>query len=122
MRTILILVLLATFSSAACELTVEYRKARIKVRADIHQEYRNCDKAAKSDAYYKAVSICKAEGRGKNIAGGCFHIVGYELVTTKELTAHCEIFKPKNGDLDRYLEYYMEENSIQKCKPIEPKT
>ena len=116
MRIILTLVLFITFNSLACELTADYRKARIKVRAELYEEYKSCKKAANSDVFYRAVAECKKEGRGKNIGGGCFHIVGYELITTKKLTEHCEIFKPTYNELDAYLEYYIREKSIQKCK------
>jgi len=116
MRIILTLVFFISFSSFACELTGDYRKARIETRAELYKEYRTCKKAANSNAFYKAVAECKKEGRGKNVGGGCFHVVGYELVTTDKLTQHCEIFKPTNKDLNAYLEYHISEKSIKKCK------
>jgi hypothetical protein len=116
MRIVLTLALFFSFGSLACELTGDYQKARIHVRAELYKEYKSCKKAANSDAFYKAVAVCKKEGRGKDIGGGCFHVVGYELVTTDKLTEHCEIFKPTNDDLDAYLAYHVKENTIEKCK------
>ncbi|MBU2709269.1 hypothetical protein KCM76_24955 [Zooshikella marina] len=115
MRKLLLPLLFLSFGSFACELTPEYKKLRTEVKKEITEPYNSCLKAARAHFFYKAVAKCKEEGRGEDIAGGCYHVVSYEVTHDKSELKHCEILNPKIAEIIEYLNEVAEEEGIQKC-------
>ncbi len=115
MRILVIPLLILNFSALACDFTPEYIKLRSEVTKEIRESYRSCIKATSAHFFYKAVSKCIEEGRGENIAGGCYHVVGYEVTHEEMELAHCEILKPTNEQSIEYLQAVAKERGIAKC-------
>ncbi|WP_125719011.1 hypothetical protein [Pseudoalteromonas rubra] len=109
------LLLILSLNSFACELTAEYKSLRSEVTKQIREPYNSCIKSTRAYFYYKAVAKCKEEGRGENIGGGCYHIVGYELMHDKNELEHCKILKPTTEQSKEYLEYSVKKRGIKKC-------
>ena len=55
------------------------------------------------------------EGRAKNVAGGCYHVVGYEQTSTQEDYEHCDILKPSIDEIKEYLDEFVKQKNIKKC-------
>ena len=103
------------FNVFACELSPEYIELRNDFAHKIREPYNSCKKATNSHLFYKAVVKCKEEGRGENIAGGCYHVVGYEVTHDKTELEHCEVLKPTTAQSIKHLEEYSKEKGISKC-------
>ena len=115
MRIFVIPLLILNFSALACELTPEYIKLRSEVTKEIRESYRSCLKATKAHFFYKAVARCIEEGRGKNIGGGCYHVVGYEVIHEERELEHCKILEPTIEQSIEYLQVVAKEKGITKC-------
>lgn len=122
-RAFLTILLLFSFdanSSEQCDLTNEYIKARSEVRKIIYGEdnnYRRCLNAASEIEYWRALSKCVEMGDGKNIGGGCAHLVGRGKYIQKPNNIHCEIFKfePTPELAKNLLDEIVKERDIKKC-------
>jgi len=112
-------------ASDTCEISDEYNQARKEVYRMVNGDnkpYQECKNSMHTAYHWKAVSACVAEGKGKNIGGGCSHLVGHGGYPREKVdVSHCEILKvekPENAkDLFlKYLKEYVEQNDIVKCK------
>ncbi|MBU2969072.1 hypothetical protein KO527_06905 [Pseudoalteromonas sp. C2R02] len=115
MRIILVLLFFLSFNSFACELTTEYKKLRAEVTKEIRSSYNSCLKSTKAYFFYKAVAKCEEEERGKNIGGGCYHVVGYEVTHDESELNHCKILKPTTAQSIEYLEQVAKNKKVEKC-------
>lgn len=115
MKIYLIFLILFTSSSFSCELTKEYRELRSSLRKEAYESYNECKDSTRSYFYYQAVAKCKAEGKGENVGGGCFHIVGYQQTYTEKDIEHCNIFKPTIEQMKKYLNFIVKRDNISKC-------
>ena len=113
----IITILLAAFSSHsfACELTEEYKQARTNAYREANEGYRACVASVGAYFHYKAVAKCTKEGRGKNVAGGCYHVAGYEQTKTPENSEHCKVLKPTVEQVKEYFNSVVSEQNITKC-------
>ncbi|KZN58607.1 hypothetical protein N473_04040 [Pseudoalteromonas luteoviolacea CPMOR-1] len=115
MRILSGFLLILSFNSFACELTAEYRSLRSEVTKQIREPYNSCIKSTRAHFYYKAVAKCKEEGRGENIGGGCYHIVGYEQTHDEKELEHCKILKPTIEQSKEHLKLVAKKKGIKKC-------
>lgn len=115
MRIILVILFFLSFNSYSCELSTEYKKLRAEVTKEIRSSYNSCLKSTKAYFFYKAVAKCKEEERGKNIGGGCYHIVGYEVTHDESELNHCKILKPTTAQSIEYLQQVAKDKKIEKC-------
>ncbi len=102
-------------NAGACELTSEYLALRVEAAKEIRQLYRQCKKAADAHFFYKAVAECIKEGKGKKVAGGCFHVVGYEETHSSADIEHCELLKPSSDQFIAYLHQVSQQKGVKKC-------
>ena len=116
MKVLIAAIFLFSFTSSACELTSEYKDLRRQVTDEVRASYRECIKTTKSYFFYKAVAECMDEGRGVDVAGGCYHIVGYEVTYQPEDIEHCSVLKPTAEQFAEYMEIASEEKGVQRCK------
>ncbi|MFC1751284.1 hypothetical protein ACFL2V_21090 [Pseudomonadota bacterium] len=113
--SLLIMVLISPYSSA-CELTEEYKKARLEVTKWARYEHQQCSKSVGTYYYWQEVAKCKEEGRGKNIGGGCQHVAGHTISKEpKGAREHCEILRVSSEERKEALEKYMKEENISMC-------
>ncbi|MES9970271.1 MAG: hypothetical protein ABW092_09570 [Candidatus Thiodiazotropha sp.] len=102
----------------SCVKTDEYVKAEIFINGFVKYEYEKCTESVGNYNYWVAVAKCTKEGGGKNIAGGCQHVVGhtYDPNRKRASGAHCEILKKTKEDYLELLNKYVSEKGIKKCK------
>lgn len=98
MRVFLLLLAFAfnTYASEECVLTEEYKSARseaAKIIFGSNNDYKKCQNAAYETEYWIALSKCVENGDGKNIGGGCAHLVGRGKYLNSPNINHCEAFK-----------------------------
>jgi len=108
-------------ASESCELTKDYNKARVEAYRAIRgseNPYSKCKDTMREAHYWKAVSKCKVEGRGKIVGGGCQHVEGYQNSHTEVDVSHCEVLKPKEWkeEVQAYFEFIIESRNIAKCR------
>ncbi|WP_040523616.1 hypothetical protein [Aliiglaciecola lipolytica] len=115
MRIIIFSLLFLSFNNFACELTTDYKKLRAEVTNEIRASYNSCLKSTKAYFFYKAVAKCEEERRGKNIGGGCYHAVGYEITHDESELKHCKILKPTMDQSIEYLKQVAKEKKIERC-------
>ncbi len=120
MRTIKItLIFISIFwcgLTQACGLTPEYVEARGNIHLKANKNYSSCVDAAKNHAYWKLFARCRGDGAGKEVAGGCEHVVGYRVGSIAKVeSAHCEILKPSKESLQKLLDEIVFEKNINKC-------
>ena len=85
-----------TYASENCEPTEEYKSARSEVAKIIYgsdNDYKKCQNAAYKTEYWIALSKCQENDDGKNIGGGCAHLVGRGKYLKSPNTSHYEVFK-----------------------------
>ncbi len=109
------------FSEETCELTDEYKALRIEVGKTIFGDdnsYKQCINSAHKNEYWKAISICENKGDGKNIGGGCAHLVSNGKYTKKSDISHCKIFhfEPTPELAIKLMAEETEYKKIPKCK------
>ncbi|WP_196140456.1 hypothetical protein [Aliikangiella sp. G2MR2-5] len=109
-------------ASENCELTEEYKAARTEAFMWIQgseSPFLKCESSVLEAVYWKAVAACVKEGKGKNIGGGCHHMVGHGQYPREDSDdSHCEIFRieePKKA-MKELLEHYVKVRKIVKCK------
>lgn len=102
---------LTSVHATECELTNEYKNARITTYKELNSSYKICRKSTSSAIFWRAVTKCTKEGRGEKIQGGCIHLLEYKNMHTKNDLKHCDILKPTN-----YLQEFIKKNKTQKCK------
>lgn len=56
----------------------------------------------------------KKKGEAKDIGGGCAHLIGRRGGTVD--VSHCEVFAPKQSDVNEYIKHLMNKRHITKCK------
>ncbi|MDE1465570.1 hypothetical protein [Spartinivicinus poritis] len=115
MKIIAILLTLLSSNSFACELTEEYQQVRSKVYQEANESYQACVASVRAYFYYKAVAKCTEEVRGKNIAGGCYHFVGYEQTSTAKDSVHCEALKLTKEQIQGYFDSVVKKQNITMC-------
>ena len=117
-----IIILLSTQINTvfSCELTDSYKKVRIEVGRIVYGEnndYMKCKTTAHKNEYWRALSKCVIKGDGKNIGGGCSHLVMRGKYIQKPDLKHCEAFKfePSKEMAKTLLEEIAKKREIQKC-------
>ena len=106
--------------SESCELTNEYKEARKNIYfavKKIHDSYNQCRSAIQSAYYWEAVAACAKEGLGKNIGGGCGHLVSngdYPMEQADK--SHCDIFKVSREVEKKYKQELFNQLTVAKCK------
>ena len=115
MRIMLVFLFFFSVNSYACELSADYKKLRAEVMEEIHSSYKSCLKSTNSYFFYKAVAKCIEEERGKNIGGGCYHIVGYEVTHDEYELNHCNVLKPTTAQSIEYLQQVAKDKKMEKC-------
>jgi len=115
MRTLPLIIFMFFFNAHACELTPEYKDLRNEAWKEIHSPYESCKKSSRSYFFYKAVAKCMEKGGGQNVAGGCFHIVGYQKTHDPADLEHCEIMKPSDEQIIEYFQELVKDRGVQKC-------
>ncbi|MCG7530757.1 hypothetical protein MHM98_05225 [Psychrobium sp. MM17-31] len=109
-----------TFASEECILTESYKDARKQVyikSREILKPYLDCKKSMKEAFHWKAVAACTKQGLGKNIGGGCSHLVNYGSFPMKEVdVSHCEVFKLPIETVKAYREELKQQIDVPKCK------
>jgi len=108
-----------TYGSDKCERTEEYKKLK-KEAFDLiignKSSYKRCINSAHANSYWKAVSMCLSEGKGKNIGGGCEHIVGNGGYPSEKVdTSYCKILRLDFKTYDEFLNHLAELKGVKKC-------
>lgn len=124
MKISYLLLLIIAFNvnaSEDCDLTDEYKAAR-KEAANIaygsNNGYKKCLNSVSEYEYWVALSKCEEAGDGKNIGGGCAHLVSRGKYSTPADSSHCDRFKfePSQELAKKVLQETVQENNIVKCK------
>lgn len=119
---LLILFSIPIIASGECILTDEYKTARkdvyFKAKA-VHSSYKECRGTMQAAYYWKAVAACTQKGLGKEIGGGCAHIVSQGSFPVETIDhSHCEIFKVPKRTEHKYRDKLLLNLNIAKCKTI----
>ncbi|NRA85476.1 MAG: hypothetical protein HRU22_17390 [Gammaproteobacteria bacterium] len=108
------------FASEECVLTEEYKAARKEVyfkAREILEPYHDCKDSMNEAYHWKAVAACTKQGLGKNIGGGCGHLVNYGAFPMEKVdVSHCEIFKIPIEVVQDYRKELKLQIDVQKCK------
>lgn len=119
----LILILIASnvYVSEECELSDEYKTARNEAAKIVYgskNDYKKCLNAVIENEYWKAFSKCKEAGDGKNVGGGCAHLVNRGSYSSAVDSSHCDSFKfePSKKLAEKLLQEMVQEKNIVKCK------
>ncbi len=114
-----LLILFCSFNSLACELTDKYKETRMQAWKEAHRPYNNCINSISDAKYWHRVVQCKKAGDGKDIGGGCAHVVGLNTGKYNELKIDpkfCNELKVTVKEVGEYSEYLIKKNNIKKCK------
>ena len=88
-----------TLASDECTITKAYMDTKIEAFKAIREPYNNCRDSMIEAYYWKAVAKCVSEGKGKNIGGGCSHLVSSGSYPREKYDmSHCDIFKWDKSD------------------------
>jgi hypothetical protein len=115
-----LLVLCSQVQADDCEITKEYVDARKEAyfkAQEVHASYNKCRESAQAAVYWKALAACTEEDLGKDIDGGCAHLVGngsYPMAIADK--NHCEIFKVSKEIEQQYFKELMSKINVEKCK------
>ncbi|GAA5188893.1 hypothetical protein [Ferrimonas gelatinilytica] len=104
-----------SLSGHACKLNPEYKKLRAELTKEVREPYNSCIKSTRAYFFYKAVAKCEQEGRGKDISGGCYHVVGYEETHDESELNHCKVLKPTTEEFVALLKANAEHQTIKRC-------
>jgi hypothetical protein len=124
MKIFYLLFILLPFQAGAtgvCQLTEEYEAVRAELRKMMHggdNDYSRCKKAADHDQFWRAMSKCVEAGDGKNVGGGCAHLIGRGHYEQPLDAGHCDTFKfEATPELEaELLEKLVKQKGIKKCK------
>ena len=101
-------------------MTDEYKAARKEVYTksrELAAPFTECKDSMNKAYYWKAVAECSKQGLGKNIGGGCGHLVSYGNFPMEEVdVSHCEIFKVPIEVIQKYRNELKQQINVQKCK------
>lgn len=120
MFLVVLLILSSQVQAGDCVVTKEYADARKEVylkAREVHASYNECRESAQAAVYWKALAACTHEGLGKEIGGGCAHLVNngsYPMAMTDK--SHCEIFKVSKEIEKQYRAELMSKINVKKCK------
>lgn len=120
MNKVLYLLLVLSPLAQACELTKEYREARSQVVKDSRYAYEACTSSVNAFHYWEEVAQCEKDGRGKNVGGGCQHIVANRVSPVERNYDHCQDFKVSTDEVKKHFEEYVKFNNITKCSTTAP--
>ena len=118
--SIVLLIFCSQAQSSDCSITKEYADARKEVyfkAREVHASYNECRDSAQAAVYWKALAACTEEGLGKEIGGGCAHLVSngsYPMANADK--SHCEIFKVSKEVEKQYRAELMSKINVKKCK------
>jgi len=115
MNKILYLLLVLSPLAQACELTKEYREARSQVVKDSRYAYEACTSSVNAFHYWQEVAQCEKKGRGKNVGGGCQHIIANRVSPVERNYDHCQGFKITTEEVKKYFEEYVKFHNITRC-------
>ena len=104
-----------------CELTDEYKAARkeaVNMVYGSNNDYKRCLSAVTESEYWVSLSKCVEAGDGKNVGGGCAHLVSRDKYSTSIDSSHCNTFKfePSKELAKKIVQETVQENKIIKCK------
>ena len=119
--TTVLLVSFTTHGNETCSVTEEYGEARLKAFSQamekVHYSYNTCSDSMHAAYYWKAIAMCRQEGLGQNIGGGCAHLVGNGSYPSEKIDiSHCEIFRASPEVEKQYFEELLNKITVQKCK------
>ncbi|AWF80224.1 hypothetical protein BTJ40_05035 [Microbulbifer sp. A4B17] len=120
MNKVVYLLLILSPLAQACELTKEYREARNQMVKDSQYAYEACTSSVNTFHYWQEVAQCEKEGHGKNVGGGCQHIVANRVSPVERNYDHCQGFKLSNEEVKKYVEEYVKSKNITKCSTSQP--
>ncbi|MGX5202411.1 hypothetical protein [Aliikangiella sp. IMCC44632] len=108
-------------ASEECALTDEYKAARKEVANIVYgsnNDYKRCLAAVTEYEYWVSLSKCIEAGDGKNVGGGCSHLVGRGKYSNTVDSSQCDTFKfePSQELAKKVLQEITQENNIIKCK------
>jgi uncharacterized protein YxeA len=118
--SIALLILYSQVSASDCVNTKKYAEARKEVylkAREVHASYKECRDSAQASVYWMAIAACTEEGLGKDIGGGCAHLVSngsYPMASIDK--SHCEIFKVSKEIEKQYRTEFMGKINVEKCK------
>lgn len=99
--------------SVLCNMS---RKDRSNFTFKLYKEhsYKKCENIWYENIWYKCIAECKDQGLGKNIGGGCGHLVahGYKCSYKPGQPKHCNSFRT-NPEIGLYKE--VRENFSKYC-------
>jgi len=108
-----------TFNGLAvsCDFSEEYLDARNEYREEVRKSYDECRNSVMEASYWYHFSQCYERSDGKNISGGCAHVIGKKSYDKLSINAdHCEIFKPDLEKTNKLFEQSIKDRKIKKCK------
>ncbi|QYJ89784.1 hypothetical protein [Shewanella halotolerans] len=115
----IILLMLASSSSLACELTEEYKKTRTEYVREARSGYVRCISAtSESNYWYKHVQ-CLEAGDGDRHVGGCGHMatIPNDKYQSLEIdSSFCKKLKPSKDEMRAGFEEYIKKTGIEECK------
>lgn len=107
------------FASNECAFTQEYYIARYETRKTLNEPLNLCRDSAHEAIYWKSMAKCHSEGKGKNVGGGCGHLVsngGFGFSNENVDVSHCDVFRWKKSDITDHLKHLIKIGKLIKCK------
>ncbi|MBY0419224.1 MAG: hypothetical protein K2W88_14340 [Pararheinheimera sp.] len=113
---------LVSANSFSCELTDEYKVLAEEATHLATREYKKCAESISEANYWYQLAQCRKSGDGKDIGGGCYHIMGKSLVSLDEKYGtiadikHCNVFVISEAEIQKQIAGYAEYKEVAKCK------
>lgn len=118
--SLMLLIICSQTSAGDCLLTKEYADARkdaYKKSKEVHSSYNECRDSIQTAYYWIAIAACTKEGLGRDIGGGCGHLISYGSYPMETPDkSHCEIFKVPIEIEVQYRKDLMSKINVKKCK------
>mgnify|MGYP000284795780 CR=1 FL=1 len=100
-------------------VTEEYKELKREAISMLWKTYEECVHKDDYEVYKKTYEECLAEGKRKNIGGGCAHIA--QFATAKNIdkipdTTHCKKLKPNTKRINELTDRLAKERNIEKRK------
>ncbi|OZG73945.1 hypothetical protein BTA51_09195 [Hahella sp. CCB-MM4] len=121
--TLLLLFSQVSHSSENCIVTDEYNAIRKEAREIVYgndNSFARCKKSVEMAEYWRAMAKCESYGDGRDIGGGCAHLVGRGRYQEPVDMSHCDVFKfePSRDLVNEIVEEQVQARGVRRCKNI----
>jgi len=111
------LLAMPNLAGATCDLTEEYKNLRLATYKALREPFNQCRNSVEQWHYWKAFSKCEHQKAGEHVGGGCAHIAGLKVSTSRNDYNHCEVLRPTDREFTEALDEEASSKGISQCKP-----